>query len=91
MTAGRPHSETRGVEQWERYLAGRTRVPPLFDPADRTTPYDPDDPRHGTVYGYAHGCLCTWCSTAGQAYRRHRKLGLRLPKGWRAQDHIEPN
>lgn len=85
---GRPRTD-RGAEQYTRYLAGHTRVAPLFSPDDRTVPYDATDPRHGTLYGYTAGCLCTWCRTAGSAYRSYRKLGEKLPKGWRAQDHLD--
>lgn len=72
----------------DRFLAGKTRKPPLFNPWDRTTPYDDTDPRHGTLGGYTWGCRCPWCRQAGIDYRAHKKLGLKLPKGYNAK-HAE--
>lgn len=67
------------------FMAGATRKPPLFYPHDRTMAYDEDDPRHGMLSAYTQGCRCPWCSMAGVAYREHKKLGLKLPKGWNAR------
>jgi len=68
------------------FLAGATTKQPLFLPGDRTTPYDAADQRHGTLSAYTQGCLCPWCRLAGKAYRDHLKLGLKLPKGYNAQN-----
>lgn len=69
----------------DAFLAGKTRKPPLFMPDDRTTPYDETDPRHGGLSAYTQGCRCPWCKEAGKADRAHRKLGLKLPRGWNAK------
>lgn len=70
----------------EAYLAGRTRVPPLFIEGDRTTAFDPDDQRHGSISAYSRGCRCHLCFEAGRAYRSFRRLNEQLPKGWNARN-----
>jgi hypothetical protein len=41
-----------------------------IDPAPpSTTPLD----RHGTIYGWRHGCSCSECTEANRTYERERK------------------
>lgn len=93
MTEQKKTAEERAAElkrrrtegTMQQYLEGKARKPPLFQPDDRTTPYDEEDPRHGTLGAYTMGCRCGWCTQAGKAYREYRKLGLKLPKDYNAK------
>lgn len=76
----------RSEGTYHAFLEGRTKTPPLFLPGDRSTPYDPDDPRHGKLSAYTRGCRCPWCIIAGEDHRAHAKLGLKLPQGYNARN-----
>lgn len=78
-------AKARAEGNHEAYRAGKTRKPPLFVEGDRTTPFDEEDQRHGTVSAYSMGCRCAWCRAAGKAYRDSRKSGKPLPKDWNAR------
>lgn len=50
---------------------------------NRAKPLSEDDPRHGTLTGYAHHCRCMRCGGANSTYQR----GYRIKRGLQKASH----